>query len=138
MRAHGVTDFPDPSGDGRIAISNTGGPGSSDLDPNHPQFQAAQQACKSLAPSPGTPAQQAADRAGSLKFAQCMRSHGLADFPDPNTSGGIQIQGGPGGDLEPNNPQFQAAQKACQRFLPGGGKGLRTNGGDGGLGVVGK
>jgi hypothetical protein len=143
MRAHGVSDFPDPNSSGGIQIqSGPGGPGSSELDPSNPQFQSAQQACKSLQPSKGTPAQQADRKAGALKFSKCMRSHGLVDFPDPNSSGATQIQGGPGGDLNPNDPRFQAAQTACQHLLPGGGKGLRTavgNGGSGtGSGTVGK
>jgi hypothetical protein len=123
MRAHGVPDFPDPGANGRIAIQ--GGPGS-DLDPQNPQFRAAQQACQSLQPT-GSPAQQAAGRATFLRYSKCMRAHGIADFPDPNSSGGIQIQGGPGSGLDPQSPQFQAADKACQHFLPGGGKGRRTN-----------
>jgi hypothetical protein len=138
MRSHGVADFPDPGGNGQIAISNTGGPGTSDLDPNNPQFSAAQQACKSLAPGAGTPAQQAGRKAAALKFSKCMRDHGLSDFPDPSSSGGVRIEGGPGGDLDPNNPRFQSAQKACQHLLPGAGKGLRTTVGNGGSGVVGK
>ena len=58
--------------------------------------------------------------ADMLKFAQCMRSHGVIDFPDP-TSKGIQIRIRPGmpSDLDPNNPRFQAAEKACQWFQPG-------------------
>lgn len=31
----------------------------------------------------------------ALKYSQCMRSHGVADFPDPNTGGGISISSGP-------------------------------------------
>jgi hypothetical protein len=54
-----------------------------------------------------------------------MRSHGVADFPDPTAHGQIQIQsGGPGSSnqtssgLDPNNPTFQAAQTACQHLMP--------------------
>jgi hypothetical protein len=121
MRAHGVTDFPDPNGNGQLTINNSGGPGSSDLDPNNAQFQAAHEACKSLLPAPG-PAQQASRRADALKFAKCMRDHGITDFPDPNASGGLEIKGTPAGDLDPSSPQFQSAQKACKHLLPGSGK----------------
>jgi hypothetical protein len=51
-----------------------------------------------------------------------MRSHGITDFPDPQSTNGrvgFSIKAGPGSDLDPNDPQFQAAQKACQKFLPG-------------------
>ena len=46
MRAHGVKDFPDPQiSGGSIRLSLRGGPGS-DLSPNNPTFQRAQQACQ--------------------------------------------------------------------------------------------
>ena len=44
MRAHGLKDFPDPTSDG---LRITAGPGS-DLQPNNPTFQKAQQACQGL------------------------------------------------------------------------------------------
>jgi hypothetical protein len=47
-----------------------------------------------------------------------MRAHGLADFPDPSSQG-LQIGGGPGSDLNPGSPRFQAAQKACRSLMPG-------------------
>jgi hypothetical protein len=52
----------------------------------------------------------------ALKYSQCMRSHGVADFPDPNTGGGISISSGSG--IDPSSPQFQAAGKACRRYFP--------------------
>jgi hypothetical protein len=50
-----------------------------------------------------------------------MRSHGVTKFPDPQTqgSGGVLMKIGPG--LDPGSPQFQAAQKACRKLLPGDG-----------------
>jgi hypothetical protein len=133
MRAHGITAFPDPNAQGEIALN--GDPGTA-LDPKSPQFKAANNACKSLLPPRRTlsPAQQAAARAQALKYSQCMRAHGISDFPDPDSQGGFQIQPKPGGDLEPNNPRFQAADKACRHELPGGGKGgsVSTSGGSGG------
>jgi hypothetical protein len=128
MRAHGIKNFPDPNANGGINISGGQGTG---LDPASPQFQAADKACKSLMPASSlSPAQQAQIKAGNLKYAQCMRAHGIADFPDPSSQGQIQIQAKPGSDLDPNNPRYQAANKACQQYQPGGGKGgsLSTNG----------
>jgi len=59
-------------------------------------------------------------------YSNCMRGHGVPDFPDPTTSpgGGVsfQINGGPGSDLNHNNPSFMAADKACRSLLPGGGQ----------------
>jgi hypothetical protein len=54
----------------------------------------------------------------ALAFAQCMRAHGVSDFPDPNAQGLTQISGGPNSDLSPNNPTFEKAQNACQSKLP--------------------
>ena len=133
MRAHGISDFPDPSSQGGIALN--GGPGS-DLNPSSPLFKAANSACKPLLPPPKalSPAQQAAARAQALAYARCMRAHGISDFPDPNAQGGIALSPQPGGDLEPNNPRFQAANQACQHYQPGKGGSFSTNtsGGSGG------
>ena len=54
---------------------------------------------------------------GGLKFAACMRSHGVPNFPDPTPGGGgIKIPSG----VDPASPSFQSAQRACQKLLPGG------------------
>ncbi len=55
-----------------------------------------------------------------IKFADCMRTHGVPNFPDPNGAG-IQIPVGSG--INPQAPAFQSAQRACQKLLPGGGPG---------------
>jgi hypothetical protein len=129
MRKNGIADFPDPNGNGEIMLRITGGPGSSDLEPNNPKFKAAQEACKALAPTMGTPEEQADRRAATLKYAKCMRAHGITEFPDPNSSGGLEIKGTPGGNLDPGSPQFQTAEKACKKLLPGGPKGGGPGGG---------
>jgi hypothetical protein len=52
----------------------------------------------------------------ALKFAQCMRDHGVPmDDPDPNGGMGVKI-GGPGVDTS----KIQAAQEACRQFSPFG------------------
>jgi hypothetical protein len=52
---------------------------------------------------------------GGLAFSRCMRSHGVSQFPDPDSSGAIPKvtlqQLGIGGS------QFQAAQSACAYLL---------------------
>ncbi len=69
---------------------------------------------------------QQSDGAGGRVRACCMRSHGVSDFPDPTPSqgGGVafQITGGPGSDLNHENPRFKAAGQACQSLLAGGGQ----------------
>jgi hypothetical protein len=139
MRSHGVPNFPDPETSGG-ATSLSIGPGSG-LNPDSPQFKAAQKSCEKLLPNGGKPdaAMQAKAQAQMLKFSVCMRSHGVANFPDPvfsNGSAKVTLKSGKS-SLNPNSPVFQAAQKACQSVLPGrpiGGKGggATSSGGGGG------
>ena len=69
--------------------------------------------------TPINPAVAAKHYEQALKFSQCMRAHGVGDFPDPTSGGGIQISdSGPGGDLGPGNPKFASAQQACRKYFP--------------------
>jgi hypothetical protein len=79
MRAHGVTNFPDPGRNGASNIAGTG------IDPNSPTFHSAQAACAKLAPDPGAVATQATAQQvrQPVETSQCMRKHGLPGFPDP-------------------------------------------------------
>jgi hypothetical protein len=132
MRAHGIKDYPDPNADGDIEIN--AGPGS-DMGPDNPHFKTADNACKALRPQGKqlSPAEQAKVHAAALKYSQCMRSHGIKDFPDPNAQGGMSIKvSGQSSDLNPNNPQFQSADKACKHLMPNGGKGGSTHISNGG------
>jgi hypothetical protein len=122
MRDHGVANFPDPDSSGHIKI--TGKPGDG-MDPKSGTMQAAQEACKSLAPAPSD-AQKQQDNAKSLKFAKCMRDHGLSTFPDPVQGQGMMINLGK--DLDPNSSAFKTAQEACKQYMPGDGQ-TATSGG---------
>ncbi len=51
-----------------------------------------------------------------LAYSQCMRSHGVSDFPDPNRAGNLVIQGGPDSDLAPDSLALRSAEKACGPF----------------------
>ena len=117
MQTHGVPNFPEPNSQGVVQGSG--------INPSSPSFQAANKDCSHLLPNGGRPtaAQQAQGLAQALKFSQCMRSHGISDFPDPQSQPGggiaIRIRAGQGrvSDLNPQSPQFQAAQKACQGIM---------------------
>ena len=115
MRSHGEPNFPDPNAQGVISSSN--------LDPSSPQFQQAMQACQKDLPNGGapSPAQQAQMRQQALAFSACMRKHGVLDFPDPRFSSGgrVTMKVSSGSGIDPQSAQFQAAQKACQSYLPG-------------------
>ena len=59
--------------------------------------------------------------AQALVYAQCMRSNGVPDWPDPNSSGGFdksQIRPAVGDLGSPLYQQYQAAFTACQDRLP--------------------
>jgi hypothetical protein len=51
-----------------------------------------------------------------LRFAHCMRSHGVSSFPDPSPNGAafnLNI-----GGVNSSSPAFIAAQSACEPLLP--------------------
>lgn len=77
MRAHGVSDFPDPGQDN----------GASQFRQS-PAFASASTACDKVVPAgPASPPTPAKSRQRSmLAFAKCMRAHGVPDFPDPTVS----------------------------------------------------
>jgi hypothetical protein len=57
---------------------------------------------------------------GGLKYAKCMRAHGVHNFPDPGSGGGLTIDSSSG--IDPNSPAFRSAQAACAKELPNGGR----------------
>ena len=122
MRAHGIQNFPDPT-----VIDNAHSKGVGFRDPpadnGSPQFSSAAKACRE---STGfgvlNPAVLQAVMAAGVKFAGCMRSHGIADYPDPVENGhGIQLGPAPGSGIDTNSAQYKSAQKACVPLLPNGG-----------------
>jgi hypothetical protein len=113
MRNHGLTSFPDPTSQGNVEFQNVG-----NLNPNSPQFQKAQNACQSLMPGALiTPAEKASANTKALAFAQCMRTHGVPNFPDPNGQGVIKITTAT--NVAANSPQYDKAQSACQSLSNG-------------------
>jgi hypothetical protein len=120
MRQHGI-DMPDPDGSGKVTIK--GRPG------DEGKMQAAMKACQHFQ-------QQAGGRLGNpndpkvrdqmLKFAQCMRQHGI-NVPDPQPGQGLQFRVNKGSEAK-----MEAAQKACQQYAPGGGDKSKTSVGGGG------
>jgi hypothetical protein len=74
----------------------------------------------SVPPSASAPAY-----AQELALAQCMRGHGVPNFPDPNTSGSYtltsngSIEGAGGSSIDIASSQAQAAYGDCRHLLPG-------------------
>jgi hypothetical protein len=114
MRSHGDPNQVDPTIDANkvIHITFTGsGPvslGKGANDPCSPYLTAASTALRGGKPLPKP------DPAKLEKFSQCMRAHGIPDFPDPS-DGGLSIQSNAGSDLNPRNPTFQSASKLCAK-----------------------
>lgn len=108
MRSHGISNFPDPSSAGGASTLPAG------IDINSAQYQSAENACKHLLPNGGNPGTSPQGQQALLKFVNCMRSHGYPQFPDPTSNGDLNIPS----NVDPQSPQFQRAQQACQQYLP--------------------
>jgi hypothetical protein len=113
MREHGV-DMPDPDASGRVTLRSKPG--------DEGKIDSAQKACQQYVPGlggkGGGPSISKADQAKLLKFAQCMRQHGVP-MADPDFSGGgvkMHVEGG--GPTSVNQTKAEAAQKACQGLMP--------------------
>ncbi|MGH8792557.1 MAG: hypothetical protein ACRDXX_07925 [Stackebrandtia sp.] len=87
---------------------------------------AAMKACEEHAPEGGAPSEeeQEEEREEMLEYAKCMRDNGVEDFADPKPGEGINIDEDVAGD-----PDFEAAEKACEDAL--GAEGQRTETEDG-------
>jgi hypothetical protein len=118
MRKNGVPNFPDPDSRGRVVLTSGQTSFQAGTDVNSPQLQRAQRACQSLRPAGGRPSarQEANAQQQMLKYAECMRSHGVEKFPDPGA--GKQLDVGKRSGIDPNAPAFKSAQQACQTLVP--------------------
>jgi hypothetical protein len=122
MRGHGVPQFPDPGGTpptgSSISILGAQLPPTTNI--KAPAFRSALNTCmkRFLAAHPRPPLS-AAQKAAAVKFAECMRAHGVPSFSDPTfpANGGIAIRSGPG--VSPDSPAFQHAQQVCGNREPG-------------------
>jgi len=131
MRSHGVPNFPDPTANGGIPPISA----SSGINVFSPAFAAAESTCHKLTPGGGpgplpTHAN-AATAARWLRIAECMRRHGVPDFPDPtsamppsnsNAYGFVEDDNGVvialPATINPNSPAFKQAAAACNWQLP--------------------
>jgi hypothetical protein len=127
MRANGVPDFPDPKPGGGFGAVRFPASGPS------PAFKAAQAKCGKLVPGfvgppgPGTQTHPSPHAlAQMVRVAQCMRRHGIYDFPDPRTSVPSHLSPGPGvisdidgvilvfpGTIDEQSRAFTRAAAAC-------------------------
>jgi hypothetical protein len=116
MRSNGVPNWPDPNSGGvfdksKLTLQLLGVSSS--------RLQSAQAACRHLAPNGGQPPNQARlqrMKAQALQFSQCVRAHGVPDFPDPDSTGRIRDPASVG--IDQGAPRFQAANQACGKYRP--------------------
>jgi hypothetical protein len=118
MRANDVSNFPDPSagpgGSEGLSIDVT--PGSSGLTVggvsfSGPVFEKAEKRCAVYLPPGGAPPQlSATQKQQDLKTAQCVRKHGIPNFPDPDFNGAGQVDK----QQIAASPALQSALKRCR------------------------
>jgi len=119
MRSHGVPAYPDPDSSGQLPKITSG----QQVGVSDSRLSAAQGACQDLWPyQPPTQAQQRQQLTEDVAFAQCMRSHGVPNFPDPtNSSGQVEFVISISRDgFNPDSPQILAKARECQHVLPAG------------------
>jgi hypothetical protein len=116
MRSNGVSNFPDPDSSGvipKVALQQ--------LNVSSSRFQSAQSACQQLLPNGGNEpslAQLQQERTQALRFSQCVRAHGIPNFPDPISSGRMRIPDPTTVGIDQGSPKFEAANQACAKFRP--------------------
>jgi hypothetical protein len=78
-------------------------------------------ACGSSAPSGSNGASNTAanpNHEKAVKFAECIRSNGISEFPDPNASGEFVYGIKAGSSLDPSSAAWQTAIAACRNLEP--------------------
>ncbi len=118
FRAHGMPDWPDPNYDPRDGRWHLDGP---------PLKTETRQACASVMPHATPPSPVPSARFHDLlQYAQCMRAHGVPNWPDPNIDGAFATNINPKTD-----PAVQAASPSCEKYLASSGGGLQLRPTDG-------
>jgi hypothetical protein len=113
MRSHGVPNYPDPTRSGLVKESLE------QLGVSSSRFQSASSDCNHLLPNGGSgpnPAQVQQVRAQALQFSECVRAHGVPNFPDPGSDGRIADPASAG--IDQGSPKFEVANQACGKFRP--------------------
>jgi hypothetical protein len=135
MRSHGVPKFPDPDSSGQLPKGDA-----QQFGVSSSQLQAAQRACQPLLPATGGSFDQQVQQCylgGNCppalvqqmltvgrKFARCMRSHGVSNWPDPTLDSQGRPFFNPSGHgitrSEWHSSQMRAKAEECNRVAGGG------------------
>jgi hypothetical protein len=130
MRSHGVPNYPDPGSDGALPKG-----GAQQFGVSSSQLQAAESDCQHLYPvndgaiqqceTTGDCPQAVVQQALNImrEYARCLRSHGLARWPDPS----LDSQGRPFFDVSAaglsyqytHSPAFGSKDSECERLVGG-------------------
>jgi hypothetical protein len=116
MRDNGVPAFPDPDASGDLTVDAVAN--GSSIDTDGAAWKRALRACKNLQPAgftgrKATPTQQSA----RLQFAQCVRRHGVKDFPDPARDAPlVDTNRIPSSATAAGMSSLNAAMRACSSF----------------------
>jgi hypothetical protein len=134
MRSHGVPNYPDPASGGQAPKTSA-----QQLGVSSSQFSAAGQACQHFYPTGGGSFQQLIQECESTgdcpqtvvqqalnvmrEYAQCVRSHGVPNFPDPT----VDSEGRPFFNVSAagishqytQTPQFASKDAECERLVGG-------------------
>jgi hypothetical protein len=116
MRAQGILNFPDPNSSGAFPKVSA-----QQLGVSSSVFQAAQNHCRYLLPNGGSgPSQTQVQQimSGMFKFAQCMRSHGVSNWPDPVIDAGGNPEFYLDGKTNQNSPQIKSKIRDCVHWIP--------------------
>lgn len=122
MRSHGVAAFPDPNNAGMIVFAKGGPDDHQSTSPQDlPGYAGANKVCGHLLPNGGRPTSAQLAYIGSqlLKYAQCIRAHGVSSFPDPTISDRLIGFENVGPSLL-TSAAFRRAQKSCSYLMAGG------------------
>ena len=77
--------------------------------------------CSNAVAQTGTGANNTTNRDQVVKFAACMRANGVREFPDPDASGTLTIDGiANRSSLDTNSAAFKQASAACKDLQPAG------------------
>jgi hypothetical protein len=118
MRSHGVPGYPDPSSTGQLPVIHN----PQKVGVSYGVLTAAVTACQHLWPYQGlTQVQEQQELAVAVKFAGCMRSHGVPNWPDPTTdatSGRVEFVIGLSSGIDPYSSQIDAKAQVCERGVP--------------------
>ena len=69
-------------------------------------------------------ARESTSSAAAVAYSACMRSHGVPNYPDPDSSGQLPKPDAP--HLGVSSTQLQTTQQACQHLLPNTGRAINS------------